>query len=125
MRNRKIVNPQLFLNVETPISILNDTLTATLNHQLMFWINSKTDQVEHEAELMEITNVKFQGKSIYNPEGEFTAEYRAYEEFTKSMIRFGIDIDGEICKTEAWLDFTDIVNEYMPHFDRVYFHTLS
>ncbi len=121
----KIENPQLFLNVETPISILNDAITATLNHQLMFWVNSRTNQIEHEAELMEITNVKYIGKPIYNPEGEFTSEYRAYDEFVKSMLRFGIDIDGEICKVEGWFDFTDIVKEYMPHFDRVYFQTLS
>ena len=47
------------------------------------------------------------------------------EEFVKSMIRFGIDVDGEICKAEGWFDFTDIVNEYMPHFDRFYFKTLD
>ena len=125
MKNRKIHNPQLFLNVETPISVLNDIVTATLNHQLMFWINPNNDQMEYEAELMEITNVKFQGKPIYNPEGEFTSEFRAYEEFVKSMFRFGVDIDSEICKAEAWFDFEDIVNEYMPLFDRVYFKTLS
>lgn len=124
MKNRKIHNPQLFLNVETPVSVLNDTVTAILNHQLMFWV-SKNGVIEHEAELMEVTNVKFQGKSIYNPEGEFTSEFRAYDEFVKSMLRFGIDIDDEICKAEAWFDFTDIVDEYMPHFDRVYFQTME
>lgn len=124
MKNAKVNNPQLFLNVETPISILNDAITATLNHQLMFWVNSRTNQIEHEAELMEITNVKYNGKPIYNPEGEFTSEHMAYNEFVKSMFRFGIDIDGEICKVEGWFDFTDIVKEYMPHFDRVYFQTL-
>ena len=121
----KIENPQLFLNVETPISILNDTVTATLNHQLMFWVNSRTNQIEHEAELTEVTNVKYNGKPIYNPEGEFKSEWSAYNEFVKSMLRFGVDVDGEICKVEGWFDFTDIVNEYMPHFDRIYFQTLS
>ena len=125
MKNPKVTNPQFFLNVETPISVLNNAVTATLNHQLMFWVNPKTNQIEHEAELMEVTNVKYNDKPIYNPEGEFPSEYRAYEEFVKSMIRFGIDVDGEICKAEGWFDFTDIVNKYMPHFDRIYFKTLD
>lgn len=114
----KATNPQLFINIETPVSILNNIITATLNHQLMMWV-TEDGSITYETELMDIVGVKYHGKPIYTPGGEFTSEHRAYEEFVKSMIRFGIDIDGELSKVESWLDFQEVTYDYLQHFQKI------
>jgi len=87
----KITDKTLMVNFENVVTLgNNDAIELKLIHQA-FISRDKLGKIDIDVELMEIVDVKFLGIAIENG-------YKAYTNFKKQMLEFGIDVNDLVNK---------------------------